>query len=91
MTLEVSLRFTFLIKMMQQGPKPMRSSQMIQGSGHSVGSLTPQFSSPAAVLPPTLSLTTPASTSQDASQCQPSPDFSHDRQLRYGDCPLFQR
>ncbi|XP_019609428.2 neuronal PAS domain-containing protein 2 [Rhinolophus sinicus] len=65
-----------------QGPKPMRSSQMIQGSGHSVGSLTPQFSSPAAVLPPTLSLTTPASTSQDASQCQPSPDFSHDRQLR---------
>ncbi|XP_019522072.1 PREDICTED: neuronal PAS domain-containing protein 2 isoform X1 [Hipposideros armiger] len=65
-----------------QSPKPMRGSQMIQGSGHSVGSLTPQFSSPAAMLPPTLSLTTPASTSQDASQCQPSPDFSHDRQLR---------
>lgn len=55
---------------------------MIQGSGHLVGSLTPQFSSPAAVLPPTLSLTSPASASQDASQCQPSPDFSHDRQLR---------
>ncbi|XP_060043423.1 neuronal PAS domain-containing protein 2 isoform X3 [Erinaceus europaeus] len=59
------------------GPKPMRSSQLIQGSGQ----LTPPFSSTTAVLP-TLSLTTPASTSQDASQCQPSPDFSHDRQLR---------
>lgn len=68
--------------MMQKGPKPMRSSQ-IQGSGHLVGSLAPQFSGPAAVLPPALSLTTPASASQDASQCHPSPDFSHDRQLRY--------
>ncbi|XP_016012740.2 neuronal PAS domain-containing protein 2 isoform X1 [Rousettus aegyptiacus] len=64
-----------------QGPKPMRSSQ-IQGTSQLVGSLAPQFSSPAAVLPPALSLTTPASASQDASQCHPSPDFSHDRQLR---------
>uniref|UniRef100_A0A452TPK9 Neuronal PAS domain protein 2 n=1 Tax=Ursus maritimus TaxID=29073 RepID=A0A452TPK9_URSMA len=48
-----------------QGPRPMRSSQMMQGSGHSVSSLTPQFSS-----------------ATDGSQCQPSPDFSHDRQLR---------
>ncbi|XP_047637373.1 neuronal PAS domain-containing protein 2 isoform X1 [Phacochoerus africanus] len=60
-----------------EGPKPVRGSQMMQGN-----SLTPQFSSTAAVLPPALSLTTPASASQDASQCQPSPDFSHDRQLR---------
>ncbi|VCW91219.1 unnamed protein product [Gulo gulo] len=65
-----------------QGPRPMRSSQMMQGSGHSVSSLTPQFSSATAVLPPALSLTTLASASQDGSQCQPSPDFSHDRQLR---------
>ncbi|XP_032207677.1 neuronal PAS domain-containing protein 2 isoform X1 [Mustela erminea] len=65
-----------------QGPRPMRSSQMMQGSGHSVNSLTSQFSSAAAVLPPALSLTTLASASQDGSQCQPSPDFSHDRQLR---------
>ncbi|XP_045627620.1 neuronal PAS domain-containing protein 2 isoform X3 [Ursus americanus] len=65
-----------------QGPRPMRSSQMMQGSGHSVSSLTPQFSSATAVLPPALSLTTLASASQDSSQCQPSPDFSHDRQLR---------
>ncbi|XP_058390440.1 neuronal PAS domain-containing protein 2 [Diceros bicornis minor] len=64
-----------------QGPKPMHSSPMTQGSSRSV-SLTPQFSSAPAVLPPALSLTTPAPTSQDASQCQPSPDFSHDRQLR---------
>ncbi|KAM9054159.1 neuronal PAS domain-containing protein 2 isoform 3-T7 [Megaptera novaeangliae] len=60
-----------------QGPKPLRSSQMMQGN-----SLTPQFSSTSAVLPPALSLTTPASASQEASQGQPSPDFSHDRQLR---------
>ncbi|XP_012497392.1 PREDICTED: neuronal PAS domain-containing protein 2 isoform X3 [Propithecus coquereli] len=65
-----------------QGPKPMRSSQVLQGGGRSVSSLASQFSSAAAVLPPSLNLTTPASTSQDASQCQPSPDFSHDRQLR---------
>uniref|UniRef100_A0ABI7W2W1 PAS domain-containing protein n=1 Tax=Felis catus TaxID=9685 RepID=A0ABI7W2W1_FELCA len=65
-----------------QGPRPMRSSQMMQGSGHSVSSLTPQFSSTTAVLPPALSLTTLASASQDGSQCQPSPDFGHDRQLR---------
>ncbi|MBV96471.1 Neuronal PAS domain-containing protein 2, partial [Eschrichtius robustus] len=61
----------------QSGPKPLRSSQMMQGN-----SLTPQFSSTSAVLPPALSLTTPASASQEASQGQPSPDFSHDRQLR---------
>ncbi|XP_037383870.1 neuronal PAS domain-containing protein 2 isoform X1 [Talpa occidentalis] len=60
-----------------QGLKPMRSSQLMQGSSQ----LTPQFSSTSAALP-TMSLTTPASTSQDASQCQPGPDFSHDRQLR---------
>ncbi|XP_033257663.1 neuronal PAS domain-containing protein 2 isoform X4 [Orcinus orca] len=60
-----------------QGPKPLRSPQMMQGN-----SLTPQFSSTSAVLPPALSLTTPASASQEASQGQPSPDFSHDRQLR---------
>ncbi|XP_069350508.1 neuronal PAS domain-containing protein 2 [Eulemur rufifrons] len=65
-----------------QGPKPMRSSQVLQGGGRSVSSLASPFSSAAAVLPPSLNLTTPASTSQDASQCQPSPDFSHDRQLR---------
>nr|XP_012595917.1 neuronal PAS domain-containing protein 2 isoform X5 [Microcebus murinus] len=65
-----------------QGPKPMRSSQVLQGGGRSVSSLASQFSSAAAVLPPSLNLTTPASTSQDANQCQPSPDFSHDRQLR---------
>ncbi|KAJ8787908.1 hypothetical protein J1605_005566 [Eschrichtius robustus] len=62
-----------------QGPKPLRSSQMMQGN-----SLTPQFSSTSAVLPPALSLTTPASASQEASQGQPSPDFSHDRQLSLG-------
>ena len=56
---------------------------MMQGSGHSVSTLAPQFSSAAAALPPALSLTTLASASQDGSQCQPSPDFSHDRQLRY--------
>ncbi|XP_027293045.1 neuronal PAS domain-containing protein 2 isoform X2 [Cricetulus griseus] len=65
-----------------QGPKPMRSSQLLPASGRSVSSLPSQFSSAAAVLPPGLSLTTAAPTSQDASQCQPSPDFSHDRQLR---------
>ncbi|XP_046517198.1 neuronal PAS domain-containing protein 2 isoform X1 [Equus quagga] len=64
-----------------QGPKPMRSSPLMQGSGRSV-SLTPQFSSAAAVLPTPLGLTTPAPASRDTSQCQPSPDFSHDRQLR---------
>ncbi|XP_064124564.1 neuronal PAS domain-containing protein 2 isoform X2 [Loxodonta africana] len=65
-----------------QGPKPMRSSQTLQGNGHSVTSLASQFSSAAAVLSPALNLTTPASATQDASQCQPSRDFSHDRQLR---------
>ncbi|XP_006887921.1 PREDICTED: neuronal PAS domain-containing protein 2 [Elephantulus edwardii] len=65
-----------------QGPKQMRSSQILQGSGHPVSSLASPFSNAAAVLPPALTLTTPASTAQDASQCQPSPDFSHDRQLR---------
>lgn len=74
---------TFLIEMMLQGPKPMRSSQLMQSSGRSGSSLVSPFSSATAVLPPSLNLTTPASTSQDASQCQPSPDFSHDRQLRY--------
>ncbi|XP_054198259.1 neuronal PAS domain-containing protein 2 isoform X18 [Homo sapiens] len=65
-----------------QGPKPMRSSQLMQSSGRSGSSLVSPFSSATAALPPSLNLTTPASTSQDASQCQPSPDFSHDRQLR---------
>ncbi|XP_055234408.1 neuronal PAS domain-containing protein 2 isoform X4 [Gorilla gorilla gorilla] len=65
-----------------QGPKPMRSSQLMQSSGRSGSSVVSPFSSATAVLPPSLNLTTPASTSQDASQCQPSPDFSHDRQLR---------
>ncbi|XP_040585272.1 neuronal PAS domain-containing protein 2 isoform X2 [Mesocricetus auratus] len=65
-----------------QGPKPVRSSQLLPASGRSVSGLPPQFSSSAAVLPPGLSLTTDAPTSQDASQCQPSPDFGHDRQLR---------
>ncbi|XP_012663384.1 neuronal PAS domain-containing protein 2 [Otolemur garnettii] len=66
-----------------QGPKPMRSSQQVmQNSGRSVSSLVSQFSSAAPVLPPSLTLTTPASTPLGASQCQPSPDFSHDRQLR---------
>ncbi|XP_042639421.1 neuronal PAS domain-containing protein 2 [Orycteropus afer afer] len=65
-----------------QGPKPVRSSQILQGSSHSVSSLTSQFNSAAAVLPPALNLTTPASATQDTSQCQTSPDFSHDRQLR---------
>ncbi|KAF3826861.1 hypothetical protein GH733_009386 [Mirounga leonina] len=65
-----------------QGPRPMRSSQLMPGSGPSVSSLTPQFSSATAVLPPALSLTTLASASQDGSQCRPSPAFSHDRQLR---------
>ncbi|XP_012582764.1 PREDICTED: neuronal PAS domain-containing protein 2 [Condylura cristata] len=60
-----------------QGLKPMRSSQLMQGSSQ----LTSPFSSTSAVLP-TMSLTTPVSTTQDASQCQPGPDFSHDRQLR---------
>lgn len=82
MTPELSLNFTFLAKMMLQGPKPMRSSPLMQGSGRSV-SLTPQFSSATAVLPTPLGLTTPAPASRDTSQCQPSPDFSHDRQLRY--------
>ncbi|KAH0503982.1 Neuronal PAS domain-containing protein 2 [Microtus ochrogaster] len=65
-----------------QGPKAMRSSQLLPTNSRSVSSLPAQFSSAAAVLPPGLSLTTAAPTSQDASQCQPSPDFSHDRQLR---------
>lgn len=65
-----------------QGPKPMRSSQLLPASGRSLSSLPSQFSSTASVLPPGLSLTTVAPTPQDASQCQPSPDFGHDRQLR---------
>lgn len=65
-----------------QGPKPLRSSQLLQGGGRPVGSLTSPFTSATAVLPPTLNLTTPAPASQEASPCQPSPDFSHDRQLR---------
>ncbi|KAM7318830.1 hypothetical protein ACRRTK_021942 [Alexandromys fortis] len=65
-----------------QGPKAMRSSQLLPANSRSVSSLPAQFSSAAAVLPPGLSLTTAAPTSQDASQCQPSPDFGHDRQLR---------
>ncbi|XP_053445909.1 neuronal PAS domain-containing protein 2 isoform X1 [Nycticebus coucang] len=65
-----------------QGPKPMRSSQVMQNSGRSVSSLVSQFTSATAVLPPSLTLTTPASAPLGASQCQPSPDFSHDRQLR---------
>ncbi|XP_051008705.1 neuronal PAS domain-containing protein 2 [Acomys russatus] len=64
------------------GPKPMRSSQLLPTSSRSVSSLPSQFSSAAAMLPPGLSLTTLAPTSQDGSQCQPSPDFGHDRQLR---------
>nr|XP_051691508.1 neuronal PAS domain-containing protein 2 isoform X2 [Oryctolagus cuniculus] len=66
-----------------QGPKPLRGSQLLQAGSRSVSSLTSQFSSATAALPPTLNLTTPAPASQEASQCQPSPDFSHDRQLRY--------
>ncbi|XP_076990004.1 neuronal PAS domain-containing protein 2 isoform X2 [Tamandua tetradactyla] len=65
-----------------QSPKSQRSSQIMQGSSHLASSLTPQFSSAAAVLPPSLNLTPPASVPQAASPCQPSPDFSHDRQLR---------
>ncbi|KAL0620290.1 Neuronal PAS domain-containing protein 2 [Plecturocebus cupreus] len=65
-----------------QGPKPMRSSQLTHSSGRSGSGLVSPFSGTAAVLPTNLNLTTPASTSQDASPCQPSPDFSHDRQLR---------
>ncbi|XP_051691496.2 neuronal PAS domain-containing protein 2 isoform X1 [Oryctolagus cuniculus] len=65
-----------------QGPKPLRGSQLLQAGSRSVSSLTSQFSSATAALPPTLNLTTPAPASQEASQCQPSPDFSHDRQLR---------
>ncbi|XP_032325592.1 neuronal PAS domain-containing protein 2 isoform X4 [Camelus ferus] len=76
------LRESSVISTQVKGPKPMRSSQMVQGSGPAGTSLTPPFSSATATLPPALSLTTPASASQDASQCQPSPDFSHDRQLR---------
>ncbi|XP_068929125.1 neuronal PAS domain-containing protein 2 isoform X4 [Petaurus breviceps papuanus] len=64
-----------------QGQKPMRSTQVLQGNGHSVSSLTSQFSS-TALLPQALSLTTPASLTQDTGQCHASPDFSHDRQLR---------
>ncbi|XP_045683640.1 neuronal PAS domain-containing protein 2 [Phyllostomus hastatus] len=65
-----------------QGPKSTRNMQMIPAGRHPVGTLTTLFSSPTAVLSPTLSLTTLASNNQDTNQCQPSPDFSHDRQLR---------
>ncbi|XP_013009795.1 neuronal PAS domain-containing protein 2 isoform X2 [Cavia porcellus] len=63
-----------------QGPKPMRSPQVVQGSSRLAASLPPPFGSTAALLPPALSLAAPVPTSQDASQ--PGPDFSHDRQLR---------
>lgn len=65
---------------MLQGPKPMRSPQVVQGSSRLAASLPPPFGSTAALLPPALSLAAPVPTSQDASQ--PGPDFSHDRQLR---------
>ncbi|XP_021113753.1 neuronal PAS domain-containing protein 2 isoform X4 [Heterocephalus glaber] len=65
-----------------QGLKPMRSPQVMQGSSRSASSLPPPFGSTAALLPPALSLAAPVPTSQDASQCQPGPDFSHDQQLR---------
>ncbi|XP_066233315.1 neuronal PAS domain-containing protein 2 isoform X3 [Saccopteryx leptura] len=65
-----------------QALKPIKSMQMMQGSRHSVGSLTPSFGSPAAVHSAALSLTTPVTNSQEANQGQPSPDFSHDQQLR---------
>ncbi|GAB1284909.1 Neuronal PAS domain-containing protein 2 [Apodemus speciosus] len=64
------------------GPKPMRSVQLLPASSRPLSSLPSQFSSAASALPPGLSLTTVAPTPQDASQCQPSPDFGHDRQLR---------
>ncbi|XP_017528647.1 neuronal PAS domain-containing protein 2 isoform X1 [Manis javanica] len=64
-----------------QGPKPMRNVQMMPGSGPLTSSLAPQFSA-ATALPPALSLATLASANPDTSPCQPSPDFSHDRQLR---------
>ncbi|XP_036913162.1 neuronal PAS domain-containing protein 2 [Sturnira hondurensis] len=65
-----------------QGPKSTRSMQMILTGHHPVGSLTTSFSSPTVMFSPTLSLTTLASNTQDTNQCQPSLDFSHDRQLR---------
>ncbi|XP_066124329.1 neuronal PAS domain-containing protein 2 isoform X1 [Saccopteryx bilineata] len=65
-----------------QALKPIKSMQMMQGSRHSVGSLTPSFGSPAAVHSAALSLTTPVTNSQEANQGQPSLDFSHDQQLR---------
>uniref|UniRef100_A0A8C2V3T2 Neuronal PAS domain protein 2 n=1 Tax=Chinchilla lanigera TaxID=34839 RepID=A0A8C2V3T2_CHILA len=65
-----------------QGPKSMRGPQVVQGSSRLASSLPPPFGSTAALLPPALSLAAPVPTSQDASQCQPGPDFSHDRQLR---------
>ncbi|XP_054434005.1 neuronal PAS domain-containing protein 2 [Pteronotus mesoamericanus] len=71
-----------MISTQAQGHKSTRSMQMIPAGCHPVGSLTPWFSSPSAVLSPALSLTTLASNIQDTKQCQPSPDFSHDRQLR---------
>lgn len=55
-----------------QGPKPGRSPQLLPAPFHSADAVLPS-----------LSLPTPASASQDANQCQPSPDFSHDQQLRY--------
>ncbi|XP_023573314.1 neuronal PAS domain-containing protein 2 isoform X2 [Octodon degus] len=65
-----------------QGPKPVRGPPLVQGSSRLASSLPPPFGSTAALLPPALSLAAPVPTSQDASQCQPGPDFSHDRQLR---------
>ncbi|XP_054976102.1 neuronal PAS domain-containing protein 2 isoform X3 [Sorex araneus] len=63
--------------MLTQGQKPVRSPQLPQASGQ----LPSPFSSAEPGLPPG-HLSAPAPASQDASQCQPSPDFSHDRQLR---------
>ncbi|KAM5228027.1 neuronal PAS domain-containing protein 2 [Ctenodactylus gundi] len=63
-----------------QGVKPMRSPQLVQGTGRSASSLSPPFNSTTALLLP--GLATPAPATQDTSPCQPSPDFSHDRQLR---------
>ncbi|KAM5316026.1 LOW QUALITY PROTEIN: neuronal PAS domain-containing protein 2 [Glossophaga mutica] len=76
------LRESSVTSTQAQGPKSTRSMQMIPAGRHPVGSLTTSFSSPTAALSPTLSLTTLASNIQDTNQCQPSPDFSHDRQLR---------
>lgn len=69
--------FTFLIKIMLQGPNPVRSMQPPRGSRQPAGSARPRFALPAAQ-----SLTTPAPHSPGASRGPPSPDFGQDRQLR---------